>query len=114
MSFMYPRTISVKRPATNSGTGAIGYGGELPSTETSILSGMAASIQHRSGQGRTVTGLPADAPKGADWYIFVPKAAEGSITENDIITDDLFKRYQVIAAYWNSLGYRVAAQLLRM
>ena len=115
MSFIYPRTISVKRPAANSGTGSIGYGGEIPSTETAIASGLPASIQHHSGQGRTVTGLPADAPKGADWYIFLKAAvAEGTITENDIVIDDLGKRYHVIAAYWAPLGYRRATTLLRM
>lgn len=60
--------------------------------------------------------LPADTPVRADWYIFVPRHAAhlGSITERDILTDDLGKRYQVIAAYWNSLGFRIACELLQM
>lgn len=116
MSFLYPRTVTVRRPNPQTGTGAIGYGGETAANETALLFGQAfpASIQHRSGKGKQGGSLPADAPSRADWYIFIRAPNNGDITENDIIVDDLGKRYQVIAAYWNSLGYRVSAELLQM
>lgn len=116
MSFLYPRTINIHRPAVADGTGALPYQGETAVAESTTLLSLPASIQHRSGKGSGNTGLPADAPKKADWYIFIPAHAAclGSVTENDIVIDDLGKRYQIIAAYWNSLGYRIAAELLQM
>lgn len=117
MSFIYPRTIDVHRPNSTPGeAGAVAYQGETAANESVLLQQLGASIQHRSGKGSGNTGLPADAPKKADWYIFIPScdASLGSISENDIIIDDLGKRYQIIAAYWNSLGYRIAAELLQM
>lgn len=116
MSFLYPRLIDVHRPNVSSGAGAQPYQGVTAANESVLATGLPASIQHRSGKGAGNTGLPADAPKKADWYIFIPAsaAALGSISENDIIVDDLSKRYQVIAAYWNSLGFRLAAELLQM
>lgn len=114
MSFLYPRTVSVRRPNPQTGTGAIGYGGETAANETQLLAGLPASIQHRSGKGKQGGSLPADAPSRADWYIFIRAPNLGDITENDIVVDDLGKRYQVIAGYWNSLGYRVSAELLQM
>lgn len=116
MSFLYPRLVSIRRPNPQTGTGAIGYGGETAANETALFAGTkyAASIQHRSGKGKQGGMLPADAPSRADWYIFIRMPNLGDITENDIIVDDLGKRYQTIAAYWNSLGFRVSAELLQM
>lgn len=117
MSFLYPRTVDVHRPNSTPGqAGAVAYQGETMANESVLLTGLPASIQHRSGKGAGNTGLPADAPKKADFYIFIPRcsAALGSISENDVVIDDLGKRYQIIAAYWNSLGYRISAELLQM
>ena len=106
MSFLYPRTVSLSRPNPNVGTGALPYSGETSANETVLASGQTfpASIQHRSGRGGPPGNLPADAVNAADWYIFIRMPPLGGISERDIVTDDLGKRYQVTAAYWNSLG----------
>jgi hypothetical protein len=114
MSFLYPRTVSIRRPTAQTGVGALAYSGETEANESTVATGLRASIQHRSGRGQRGY-LPADAPNRAEFYIFIPKSdlAEGATTERDIVVDDLGKRYQISAAYWNSLGYRLYAELLQ-
>jgi hypothetical protein len=124
MSFLYPRTVDVHRPAPNAGTGGLGYSGEIAATESVVkdadsgryMRDLPASIQHRAAKGKPMADLPADAASRADWFVFIPNraAALGSIAERDVIVDDLGERYQVVAAYWNSLGYRLAVELLQM
>jgi hypothetical protein len=116
MSFLYPRTVDVHRPAPNTGTGALGYSGEIAATEAVIARSLPASIQHRAAKGKPAAALPADAVSRADWFVYIPKraAAIGLITERDVIVDDLENRYQVTAAYYGSLGYRLAVELLQI
>jgi hypothetical protein len=116
MSFLYPRVVSIRRPATQTSVGAVGYSGETKALETTIATNLPASIQHRSGRGTHRDELPADPSNKAAWYIFIPKqyASLGLITERDIVVDDLGKRYQVSAAYFSSLGYRLYGELLQV
>lgn len=110
MSFLYPRTVSVKRQVPASGVGALGgYGGETLATESVIMTGLSASIQSSSNAARSEL-LPGSA-RGSSWTIFL-HAKLGSITERDTVVDDLGKRYQVTSAYYNSLGYKLTADLL--
>jgi hypothetical protein len=113
MSFIYPRTIAVTRPAAQAGVGPIGYGGETIATETAVVSGIAASIQISSGRGIPPTGLPGDA-KRTFWNVLIQlgAVANGVIETRDIVTDDLGVRYQVAAPYWNSLGYQLLVERL--
>ena len=114
MSFLYPRTIAITRPNTNSGIGAIGYGGLTPAAETAVVSGLPASIQENKNLGKPEADVPGDALRATQWNIFIPAtaAALGLIEERDIVTDDLGQRYQISTAYWNSLGYRLGADQL--
>lgn len=114
MSFLYPRIIAVHRPDTNPGAGAQDYSGVSAADESNVFRDLQASIQFKPG-GRQTGDLPADAVFPA-FAVFIPRcaAALGTITERDIIIDDLGKRYQVSAAYWNSLGYRLVCKLLEM
>lgn len=112
MGFIYPRTISITRAPAQ--PDAVGDQGEAPSSargeETSVASGLRASIQLRGRQGKNTTGLPADTDEG-EWEILIPKklCTLGTIFEGDIVTDDLGERYQVSNNYWNSLGYALRA-----
>lgn len=113
MSGMYPRTVSITRPLaqdSNAG-GNVGYLGQNRLSETTIFTGLPASIQAPSIGSRRVGGdsLPADAPGPIRWNVFVPKAnlAKGSVQDRDIVIDDEGLRYQVAAAYWNLLGYKL-------
>ncbi len=112
MSFLYPRIVSVRRPDTATGGGAQGYSGNLASAGTPIASGLEASIQLNRERGVPEAKTASDAYYRADWNIFIPNAAKGLITERDVVVDDLGKRYLVLAAYWNSLGYKLSADLL--
>src|SRR5262249_16656168 len=113
---LYPRIISIRRPISVASVGLVAYSGEVETNESTLFTGLPASIQHRSGRGSHGANLPADTPNRADFHIFVPRAAAalGSVQERDIIVDDIGNRYQVIAAYWNSLGYRLFAELLQV
>lgn len=114
MSFMYPRTVILSRPIASSGIGIGTYGGLLPSQETIIASGLQANIQEFSYSGKTLTSVPSDATGKTMWNIFIPLSdlAIGIAQDRDIFTDDLGSRYQITAAYWNSLGYRAVCERL--
>lgn len=116
MSFLYPRTISVRRPNTSNAVGDQGYSAERAADEAVVLSGLPASIQlDRQGQ-RNPVGLPADAAYKPIWKVFIPLSAAvlGSIQSTDVIVDDLGQRYQCFAAYWDSLGYECRSILLEV
>lgn len=109
MSFLYPRTIAVHRPAAQSAAGAQSYGGQTLGSETVVVTGIAASIQlKREGKDNPV-GLPGDASVPTH-QCFIPLGAlaNGTVRGRDIVIDDLARRYQVIDPYWDSLGYRLS------
>ena len=113
MSFLFPRVISITRPADQIGVGALGYGGQVPGNETSIATGIPASIQSRKTGAPPAGHLPSDTSKRTEWRVMF-KLALGVVLERDIITDDLGTRYQVISAYWNSLGYQCTCEKLEV
>ena len=110
MSFLYPRIISISRPTQSTGVGAVGYGGQLAATETAVASGVRASIQNKGQSSAQASGLPGDA-RITLWRILFT-LGRGTVANRDIIVDDLGIRYQVQAAYWNSLGYNCTCMLL--
>lgn len=115
MSFMYPRTIAITRPASDVAVGyQPNYSGLNPANETAVASGLPASIQLKKERGKPDPGLPGDAAAKSFWTVFIPRgsAALGLIQTNDVITDDLGVRYQVIGAYWNSLGFALLVERL--
>lgn len=111
--FLYPRTISVTRPGIQPGFGAQGYGGELPSTETSVAMNLPASIQFYRERGANDARLPADVGKTYS-RVLIPAAAaaNGLIKTRDVLTDDLGQRWTVVQPYWNSLGYNLMVERL--
>lgn len=113
MTFLYPRVVSVTRPGTQPGFGVQGYGGELPSTETSVASNLPASIQFYKERGSNEARLPGDTGE-THVRIFIPaaSAALGLIKTRDIVADDLGQRYAVVQPYWNSLGHSLVAKRL--
>ena len=111
MSFLYPQTITISRPAPQGQLGAIGYAGEVAGTETTILSGVPASIQVKKEVGSPIAGLPADVARRSFWNVLF-RAPLGTLRDRDIITDDQGIRYQVTAAYWTPLGYNALCERL--
>jgi hypothetical protein len=114
VSFIYPRTVSIRRPSVDNAVGAQPYSGLTEANETQVAGGLPASIQLARKGGAPDAGTPSDSYGRVTFNIFIPAraAALGLITENDIVVDDLAKRYQVSGAYWNSLGYNLTADLL--
>ncbi len=115
MSFIYPRTIAITRPAAGAAVGDAGYSGVSSDNETAVVSGLAASIQFKRPSGGLASRLPADVVAKSIWIIFIPPSAgvaNGVVLDRDIVTDDLGQRYQVAANYWNSLGYALGCERL--
>jgi len=109
-AFIYNRTITITRPAAHTTVGPVGYGGVTQATETAVLSGLKASIQAKSGSTRPRAGdLPASPPAPIGWNIYLPRnaVANGVIKDRDIVTDDNGDRYQVDAANWTPMGYKL-------
>ncbi len=112
MSFIYPRTISISRPNASTAVGAQGYGGLLKTAETQIAAGIAAHIEaERQGKDPDAK-LPGDAKGESIWRIMF-KAAKGLVQTDDIITDEIGNRYQVISASWEQLGYTCRVQIMQ-
>lgn len=109
---MYPRTISVSRPIPTSGVGALPYQGLDPTEETIIISNVSANIQQNEKTRALSADLPGDVAKGTIWAIFF-NLPNGTVLDRDIITDDLGVRYQVMASYWNSMGYKAICERLQ-
>lgn len=114
MSFIYPRTTVITRPNATTGIGALPYQGLDPTQEQTLFTNIPASIQHR-GNTAQKAGIPADAKSEPMWEIIWPPnyLPLGSLMERDIVTDDLGNRYQIAAAYWNSLGYQAECEKLQ-
>ncbi|MDE2101963.1 MAG: hypothetical protein KGL39_32250 [Patescibacteria group bacterium] len=112
MSFLYPHTIAITRAITNNFVGNIGYSGEQPSQERTIVQKVTAAIQY-AGKGKTIAGLPGDVPS-TFWRILVPLAllANGTVQTRDIVTDEAGVRYVVISPNWTSLGYQMGCERL--
>lgn len=107
MSFIYPRTISVNRPKQESGFGVVnGYVAQAPSDETTVASGIPASIQAKAASSHNPAGLPSDSKALTTWRVLTKRGtlADGLVQNRDVVVDDLGRRFQVIAAYTNSLG----------
>jgi hypothetical protein len=115
MSLMYPRTVSITRPAVQTGVGAIdAYSGLTPATETSVAASLPAQIEFKRERSAPDGNLPSGAYTRSGWLIFLPKRAAGPgvIKERDVATDDLGRRFHITAAEWDVLGYRLSTELL--
>lgn len=126
MSFLYPRSVSIYRSASQP-SGTAGYGAQPyqePSglldtsvfASTPIFTAIACSIQQKA-QGRgTTQDLPGDTKTTVLYRIFIPKRTLplGSIMSRDFLLDDIGRRYHVTDPYWNSLGYNLFCMILEM
>ncbi len=112
VNFLFPSLISISRPNPDITVGAQPYGGVLSTNETILATGIAAHIEaDRQGQAPTAK-LPSDAAGQSIWKIIF-KGAPGLTQTDDILTDDLNNRYQVIAADWGPLVTTCRCQILQ-
>lgn len=111
MSFLYPRTIAIRRQNADNAVGGQPYGGVTQANETVIASGLAARIEADRRGTTPEAKLPADAAGESLWKIMF-KATLGLVQSRDIIVDDLGNRYQVISADWNPMLTTCLAQIM--
>lgn len=115
----FERTITIARPHARPGADAVGlqgYGGTSKADEVVLYRDLPASIQYAATARTTGVQLPSDARVLTDWKIFVPAGLlpDDAVTERDIITSDLGKRYQVFAARPSLLSFQIRASLLQV
>ena len=121
--FLYSRLIDIHRavPVAVSGAANVAtletpYSGTTVADETVIYAGIAASIQYDTRDMRLTAPLPADTARPGGWNIYIPGSAgipASGITENDIVIDEIGRRYQVEAAYPNPLGWKLHCRYLK-
>lgn len=111
---IYPRTLTINRANTNETPGGQPYSGTQELNETTVIAGLPASIQFTGRLSTPLGGTPSGATDRAGYRILIPatSVSNGTITERDVAIDDLGKRYQIFAAWWDTLGYNLQAELL--
>lgn len=103
------RSVSLARQASLSGVGAVGYSGVIAPTMILGVGGLwPASILMEGGAGAG-PGLPGDATE-AGWKILLPVSIPLTIEASDILTDDLGRRFEVLAAELTDLGWRLSCK----
>lgn len=106
MNVLYPRTITVTRNAYNPVAGQ-----PLEQQVTTVVTGVVARIYLKRDKGFSP---PIDFPGHTNTSAPMPlwmidtTLGDGSLVENDIITDDLGREFKVDAAYFNGLYMEVS------
>lgn len=115
-NFMFPRTLTLRRPNNNvtPAAGQVGFGGAEPIQETVILTGLIAAIDFDRFGRQDPGNLPTDSKLPFYFINIAPNAqlAENTIQQNDILQDDLNRRYQVVGVTWTSIATTVYGMLL--
>ena len=106
------RTLKVSRQQDLTAVGAVGYGGVQSANAVDIIGSNAAmwpaSILLGGQRDMTTVKLPGDV-KSAGWRILLPSSIPVVIEAGDIATDDLGRRYAVVACEATDFGYRINA-----
>jgi hypothetical protein len=101
------RTVSIFRPQAQAGLGLGPYGGNTDTTETLLVSGRPCSILQGTKGEKADTNLPGDV-RSPWWSILMPYAGV-DITFDDIIVDDLGRRYAISSPELSDRGWRITA-----
>lgn len=123
MSFLYERTVSLWRDASNDpaqpGGGVQGYGGRTMDGAKDVLiaEGLAASIQPRGRQRSKDAELPGEAAK-AQWAVLIPPGgaapAASAVLRGMIAKDDLGRAFLIFAADPTPMGWRFLCDQLEV
>lgn len=115
-NFMFPRTLSLRRPNNNvtPSAGQVGYGGAEPIQETVIATGLSAAIDFDRFGRQDPGNLPTDS-KLPFYFVNIapdPQLSDGTIKQNDVLQSDLGDRYQVVGVTFTVLAVTVYGMLL--
>lgn len=113
--FIYPDTVSLQ-------TMNVTPDGAYAAASYTVVTNMAnliASIQFTGITGKSTTDSPSDASNETYWNIFIPFAqnklsgviANDLVHARDLLIDQNGKHYEVVAPYWDSLGYNLRCKL---
>lgn len=98
------RTVTLKRPAQQTGTGLNGYGGNTAATETALMTSFPASMLQAS-RSQSLVDLPGDLRD--PWYTLLLPDAGIAIDTRDIVYDDQGARHVVGSIERTELGWRI-------
>jgi hypothetical protein len=101
------RVISIYRPQQQSQMGLNEYGGTTAKNEKLLLQGRPCSILQGTKGEKSEANLPGDV-RASWWTILLPNAG-GTLRSDDIVVDDLNKRYILSSVELTDLGYRATA-----
>ena len=103
------RTLTIYRPQQNSGAGLRPYGGETVANQVTLATAFPASVLQGSKGEKSMVNLPGDV-RSPWWQVLLPNLPGAILLRNDdIITDDLSKRYKISSAEQSELGWRITA-----
>ena len=100
------RTINVIRPQQISGVGAVGYGGDTDANETVLMTAWPASVLLGGRGEKSEVSLPGDGRNGG-FIVLLPYYPSVTIRSDDLITDDLNRRFVIQTAELTDLGWRL-------
>jgi hypothetical protein len=98
------RTVSIFRPQGQTGLGLGAYGGNTDATETLLVAGRPCSILQGTKGEKAESNLPGDV-RNPWWTLLIPYGAV-DLTMDDIVVDDLGRRYALSSVELSDLGYR--------
>lgn len=100
------RTLTVLRPQQQTGVGGVGYGGNTSVGESVLMQGWPASVLQGTKGERTEAMLPGDVR--SPWWITLMPAYSGVVLRSDdIMTDELNRRYVISSAELTGAGWRL-------
>ena len=113
----FPRTVSIARITNSSTVGSLAYQGMTEAAETTIATGIPASIELTASGRNSSSGtdIPADSAGPLKFGIYIPSYITlPAIQERDIVYDDLVspaapngRRFQVSGYMPVPTGYRL-------
>jgi hypothetical protein len=115
LSFLYPHTCEIRRPAAQPGEGKLAYGGQTQASETRVKGpGIPCNIELRREGQRNTTGLPGDGTRPTYDVRFKRRSAlaYGDVRDRDVLVDGLGQRYLVVANPWLKFGYALRVERL--
>ena len=100
--------VTISRPTSSRGIGALPPGGDVVAQEVAIMSGWPASVLQGTKGEKDDSGLPDDTR--APWVAIMMPAMPGvDVLTDDVISDDQGRRFTISGCERTYMGYRLTA-----